>query len=302
MNLKIFLIIANLSLTAPFALAQEKPPARPAPLQDKPAATQDIIDIEQLYKENNPAPVAPKPVPAAKSETPAVTEQEKKEIQEIQNNTEVQNSRMKSVADLNKLSPFSDVSVIQRKYLPKTGRYQFFAAAGLTTNSPWFLNLGFKANLGYNFNESFGVELSGMFLTSSEKEVAKEIRENNSLQPEKFVLTKYNLGIDLVWSPIYGKLTTLDNTIIPFDMYFSAGGGTSGTNSKEKTVPTIHVGTGQIFALSKSSALRWDYGWYYYQATPTQDSASAIAPLKGEYSDLIFTAGISFFFPEANYR
>ena len=294
MRFKILIFIANLLLIGETALAED-PAAKPAQLQSS-----DMVDIEELYKTANPPPAAPK-VPST-TQAPAVSDEEKKEIQIIQNNAEVQSSKLKSVADLNKLSPFNDISVIQRKYLPKTGRYQLFLAGGLTTNSPWFLNVGAKVNFGYHFSENFGLELSGMFLSSSENQTAKEIRENNSLQPEKFVLTKYNLGLDLIWSPIFGKIATLDNKIIPFDMYFSLGGGTSGTNSEEKTVPTLHVGTGQIFAISKSTAFRWDYGWYYYQATPAQDVASTTAPLKGEYNDLIFTAGISFFFPEANYR
>lgn len=288
MRLKFLFIIANLI-------------ALPALAQEKTVQNQDVVDIEELYKVGNPTPAPAKPAPN-KSEESQITEEEKKQILSIQNNTEVQSSKLKSIADLNKLSPFSDVSVIQRKFLPKTERFEFYLGGGLTTNSPWFLNVGAKVNLAYHFNETIGVEFSGMFLSSSEKEVAKEIRENNSLQPEKFILTKYNVGLDLMWSPIYGKITTLDNNIIPFEMYFSLGGGMSGTNSEEKTVPTLLVGTGQIFALSKSTAFRWDYGWYYYQATPTQDASSTSTPVKGEYNDLIFTAGVSFFFPEANYR
>jgi outer membrane beta-barrel protein len=85
-------------------------------------------------------------------------------------------------------------------------------------------------------------------------------------------------------------------------MYFAFGGGTSSTNSQEKSVPALHVGTGQIFALTKSMAFRWDYSWNFYQATPVSDAASTSAPSKSNYNDLVFTAGVSFFFPEANYR
>ncbi|MGZ3690216.1 MAG: outer membrane beta-barrel domain-containing protein, partial [Pseudobdellovibrio sp.] len=159
-----------------------------------------------------------------------------------------------------------------------------------------------KINFGYNFTEKFGLEASLLFLSSSERDAAKDIRENNSLQPERFILTKSNVNLDLVWSPIYGKITKLNQEIIPFDMYFSLGGGMSETNSAEKNVATGHISTGQIFAMSKSMAFRWDYSCYIYQATPVQDSISSSAPVKSTYEDLVFTAGVSFFFPEANYR
>lgn len=255
----------------------------------------EIISVENLYKEMPPAQVE-----AAKNKISLPLSQEEiKEQHDVKNNIEVRKSQIKSLTDLNKLAPFSNVSTIQKKYLPKTERFQFFAAGGLMTNSPWFLNLGAKLNLAYHFSESFGVEATGMLFTNTESEAAKEIRSNNSLQPDKFVITQNTLSLDLLWSPIYGKIADLNDTIIPFDMYFSFGGGISSTNSQEGSVPTFHIGTGQIFALSKSIGFRWDYSWNMYQATPVAVSST---PSKSNYNDLIFTAGISFFFPEATNR
>lgn len=272
---------------------------------------QEILNIENLYK----APPSvrktdPKPVDAKTPSTSATTETvntvtpitQSSDINVMPVETvKVPEQKIENLTDLNKLSAFREVSVIQKKYLPKTERFQLYTGAGMTTNSPWFLNLGVKINLGYHFTESFGVELSTMFLTNSEREVAKEIRANNGVQAEKFVNTKSYVGADFMWVPIYGKLTLLNNSIIPFDMYFAAGGGTSSTNSQEGSVPTIHVGTGQIFAITKSLAFRWDYSWTMFSATPV-DFTTTSKSSKNSYNDLILTAGISFFFPEARYR
>lgn len=258
---------------------------------------QEIIDIENLYKKN-PLPVLlPKPEKAALVPSSTILQQEP-----IKDNSEEKNSKVKSLTDLNKLAPFSDVSVIQKKFLPKTKRFQLYTAGGLITNSPWFINLGAKINLGYYFSESFGIESSMMLLSNSENEAAKEIRSNNNLQPDKFIITKYNILLDLIWSPIYGKVSNLEGRIIPFDMYFAFGAGVSNTTAQEKTVPTFHIGTGQIYALTKTMAFRWDYSWNFYQATPVADTISTVLPTKGDYSDLLFTVGVSFFFPEAGYR
>lgn len=268
------------SLVGTKALAQQT-------LDDK-----EIIDIENLYKESKP-PASPEK---------KVNQESLLKLNQVVNeqNSLNQKKQINKITDLNELAPFSDIAVIQKKYLPKTGRFQLYTAAGLTTNSPWFLNLGAKANLSYHFTENFGVEISGMFFSSSETESAKEIREYNSLQPDKFVLTKSNVSLDIIWSPIYGKMADLNQKIIPFDMYFSFGGGVSGTNSQEGSVPTLHVGLGQIFAISKTMAFRWDYSWNNYQATPVVVGTST--PSKGSFSDLIFTAGLSFFFPEVSDR
>ncbi|OFZ30380.1 MAG: hypothetical protein A2622_08185 [Bdellovibrionales bacterium RIFCSPHIGHO2_01_FULL_40_29] len=265
----------------------------------QPLDDQEILNVESIYKS------VPTTTTRAEQES-ATTPESAASAVEFEATpgappTSVQ-QKVENLTDLNRLSPFREVSVIQKKYLPKTERFQLYAGAGMTTNSPWFLNLGVKVNFGYYFTESFGVELSGVFLSNSEREVAKEIRDNNNLQPEKFVNTKNYMGVDLVWAPIYGKISMLNNRIIPFDMYFSAGGGTSSTNSQESNVATLHVGLGQIFAITKAIAFRWDYSWTSFQATPFPDSATAAAPQKNAYNDLILTAGLSFFFPEAKYR
>lgn len=264
--------------------------------QEKQLSDQDLVDIEELYKTNETEQTQ-QPI-----KTNEISEEDRKALEAIKKNAEFQKSQLKSSMDLTTLSPFSDVSMIQKKFLPKTERFQIYTALGLSTNSPWFYNLGGKVNLTYNFTEKYGIEFSGLFLTSSEKEAAKDIRENNSLQPEQFILTKSNINIDFVWYPIYGKITNLDQQIIPYDMYFSLGGGVTGTNAVEKNVATAHLAIGQIFALSKSLAFRWDYSVYLYKATPVQSSTPITAASSGLHNDLVFTAGISFFFPEVNYR
>ncbi|MFN3697535.1 MAG: outer membrane beta-barrel domain-containing protein [Pseudobdellovibrio sp.] len=251
----------------------------------------EIISVEGMY---NAQPL------------PKVNQIKKNDAQPTQlTNSGADNSNrvqeVKDLKDLNKLAPFREVSVIQKKFLPKTERFQLFVGASAMTNTPWYNNFGGKLNLSYNFTESLGIELQSTFLTSSESKSVKEIRDNNLLNAEQFVYTKSYYGVDLVWSPIYGKMTSLDRKIIPFDMYFSIGGGTSVTNSKEKNNSTLHIGTGQIFALSKSMAFRWDYSFNTFAATP-QSTASNSNPSQGGYNDLIFTAGVSFFFPEAGYR
>lgn len=293
--MKAFLIIsiATILLNTPIAHAQDQV------LDD-----QDIVNVENLYNTKAPVqnqrPTVRETAPEAQA-TPA--EQEKKTEELIQVQEQIKKEKIERLTDLNTLSPFREISVIQKKFLPKTERFQFYLAGGMTTNSPWFLNLGAKINISYFFTETFGIEVGGMFLSNSERQVSKEIRETNHLQPEKFVNTKGHYGADLVWAPIYGKVSFINDRIIPFDMYFSAGAGSASTNSQEGNNTTFHVGTGQIFALSKSMAFRWDYSWYMYKATPVADSSLGTgAPSSNQYNDLILTAGVSFFFPEVSNR
>lgn len=246
----------------------------------------DIVSVEGVYS-NQPAVKETKPAP--NEELPAQLKQN------------VQSVDVKNLTDLNRLAPFSEVSVIQKKFMPKTQRFQFFAGGSVMTNTPWYNNVGVKLNLSYNFTETLGLEINSMFMTNGERETTKEIKEAHNLLAEQFIYTKSYTGLDLVWSPIYGKISNLNDTIIPFDMYFSLGGGTSATNSQEGNNATFHFGLGQIFAITKSMAFRWDYSFNTFSATPVATATSG-SPEKSNYNDLVLSAGISFFFPEASYR
>lgn len=257
----------------------------------------EIINLDSIYQA---APVK-KPETQKPADQPVNTQPTTQALEDdVEAAVAPQDVKVDELKDLSMLSPFSEVSIIQKKLMPKSGRFQVFAAAGLTTNTPWFLNAGFKLNFGYHFTENLGLEFNTLFLSSSEREVAKEIRANNNLQPEQFIYTKSYLGADLLWTPIYGKITFLNKKIIPYEMYLSGGAGTSNTNSVEKNVPTLHLGTGQVFTITKSMAFRWDYSLNIFQATAL--SNNGIIPEKGSYNDLIFTAGVSFFFPEVKNR
>ena len=72
----------------------------------------------------------------------------------------------------------------------------------------------------------------------------------------------------------------------------------TGTNQGESE-PTVHLGTGQSFALSKGMSLRWDLSWIFYNAV---SRVSSSAQTESTYNNLFITVGMSFLFPEASYR
>jgi outer membrane beta-barrel protein len=258
----------------------------------------EVINLEDLYKKEEVKPTQVVQPAVSSLVTDVTTEAVQQDVSQPEKPTEI---KVKELKDLNQLVPFSEISVIQRKYMPKSERLQLYLGLGLTTNTPWFTNYGGKVNLSYNFTESIGLELNSLFLTSSPRDVAKEIKLNHNVEADQFIYTKGYLGLDFVWSPIYGKIAYDNSKIINYEMYFSIGGGKSDTNSQEKSVPTGHVGLGQIFSMSKSMAFRWDYGVTAFQATPINATTSGVIE-KSTYTDLVLTAGFSFFFPEANYR
>lgn len=194
---------------------------------------------------------------------------------------------------LGQLAPFSEVSVLQKRFLPKTGRFQLFGGLTMITNDPFFNVIGGVGKAGYFFTESLGLELNYFALSTGEAKATKELKEIQGVQTDNLVLTKSFLALDLVFVPIYGKMTWFNEKIVPFDLYFSVGGGTTKTQSED--AGTLHLAAGQIFALTKSTGVRWDFSWNFFNATGVDGN-------KGSYNNLFVTVGWSWFFPEAQYR
>lgn len=203
---------------------------------------------------------------------------------------------------LGKLAPFSEVSVIQKRYLPKTERFQLYGGLGLITNDPFFNTLAANLKLSYFFTESWGLEGTYMAMTTSEAKSTQELKNIQGVTTDNLVYPKSYLGLDVVWVPIYGKMSWFNKKIINFDTYFALGGGS--TKIQDGTSPgTVHFGVGQIFALSKAFSIRWDFSWNFYQATSIDQSGSATSEKSKSLSNNLFlTMGASFFFPEAKYR
>ncbi len=196
--------------------------------------------------------------------------------------------------DLKNLSPFSEVSVIQKKFLPKTKRFQIFAGGSAVMNDPWFNSFGFNLKGAFHLTEQWGVELSYFGLSTSDRQSVKDLRSENGVATSSLITTKSFMGADLVWIPIYGKTSLFNQKVVPFDMYFSGGIGESSVTDGKGGM-TLHVGTGQIYALSKGLGFRWDFSLNNFSGTTAAGATSS-------FNNVLLTLGISMFFPEAGYR
>ncbi|PIU00034.1 MAG: hypothetical protein COT74_06700 [Bdellovibrionales bacterium CG10_big_fil_rev_8_21_14_0_10_45_34] len=217
------------------------------------------------------------------------------EAVEAQNPAESNAQVYEKPSDLTKLSAYSDIAVIQRRFLPKTNRFEFFPSLGIVLNQAFFLSSMFAGRMAYSFTEYWAVEVTGSYMGSTERQITTDLKEKRGVLTNALVTPTSYYGADVKWSPIYGKLGVSNRSIVPFDMYFSLGMGMTQTNQPDPAL-TFHGGTGQIFALSKSMALRWDLGWYWYQAKARGASAES------SFIDMHLNLGVSFFFPGAKYR
>lgn len=209
-----------------------------------------------------------------------------------------QEKNIGTLTDLSTLAPFEDVAVIQRRFLPKTGRFEVSPSGMITLNNPFFSNMGLGLRGTYYFLEKHGLELQYFMLSNSSRSVTKNLEEKRNVRTESLIKPKSYMGAAYKWNPIYGKMTFLNDHIVPFDLYFTLGGGMTDTD-EESGAPTVHVGTGQVFALTKMMAIKWDLTWNFYSAASTNSNGQKVT---SSQDDLFLSVGMSFFFPEAKYR
>ncbi|MCB0408213.1 MAG: outer membrane beta-barrel domain-containing protein [Bdellovibrionales bacterium] len=203
-----------------------------------------------------------------------------------------------TLSELATLEPFNDIAVIQRKFLPKTQRFEIAGMAMGSVNNPFFSNLGFGIRGSYFFTEKHAIELQYYFLSNSERDVTANLRDKRNVETKSLTTPKSYMGAAYKWNPIYGKFTWLNQTIVPFDLFFTIGAGTTKTDLGNQE-PTIHIGSGQVYAISKAMAFRWDISWNFYQADAEQSDGTKIT---NNQDDLFLMVGMSFYFPEAKYR
>jgi outer membrane beta-barrel protein len=309
--IRLTFVLASFVGTA-FSIAQDQPPADapatssapadtsaaapavPAPEEEKGAAASSSGG--ESSGENTYDQMDQQTDDAAKKEesaTPA-PEQAKEKLEAAAKLTEA-----KTLTDLNQLQPFSDIAVIQRRFLPKTHRFELSAIGQTNLNNPFFNSFGGSAKIAYYFTEKWAVEGIGTGLAIASRQVTDDLR--NSATPittSNTVTARSFFGAAVKWNPIYGKVSFLNHAIVPFDLNFSLGGGVTGTDRGFEE-PTVHLGTSQIFALNKSFGIRWDIDWNFYQANAVDSVGN---PIKIFNNDLFIGIGISFYFPGATYR
>ena len=165
---------------------------------------------------------------------------------------------IKTVTDLVHLIPFSDVSVIQRRFMPKTGRVSISSSAVFILSSEFFLNSGLEAHLSYYILEKHSLELSAYYTFAAPRKVTADLERlgvSVGLGTTVSIPTGF-VGLSYKWMPVYGKTAFFNKKVLSFDTFFSLGGGLSlMTNVWE---PTALFGVGQVFAITRDFGLRWD--------------------------------------------
>ena len=253
-----------------------------------------LLEVEALYDEFD--------AEEQKKSIPPKRRKNENKQQALKKADQVKQQRESKISDLTSLAAFSDISVIQKRFLPKTYRFEINGSLANSINNQFFNNFGLETRLGFYISETWGLELSYVFLGDSRRGVTDNLVDKQRIDTRSLVVPDSFYGGYLKWSPIYGKIALFNDDIVPFDTHFLLGFGTTTTGLGEDE-STLSLGVGQTYAHSKDLAFRWDMTLNSYKARVIENLAAG-GTEEDELSqfDFFLSAGVSFYFPGAKYR
>lgn len=116
------------------------------------------------------------------------------------------------------------VKAVQRKGFLKKGRIELAPLFATTVNDAFYQKFGYGARLAYNLHDSFALALRG---TRYVKYRTDNVREGKLAFESQLLSSDIEQQAMLggVWSPIYGKASFLQSSIVHFDLFLQAGFG-----------------------------------------------------------------------------
>jgi outer membrane beta-barrel protein len=166
------------------------------------------------------------------------------------------------------------VKVVQKRLFEKDGRLELTPYGGVVPNDDFIVYIPVGARVGYHFSEAFTVEGSFAYAIEERTDLATFLEEEKILKRadiQEIVKMYYN--VNLLWSPIYGKISLLGLKLSHFETYFGLGFGLFHI----KEIPAINPTGNDVTKLGGNTVFgfRWfitdminfrtDYRQYFFE-------------------------------------
>ena len=195
----------------------------------------------------------------------------------------------------------------------KKGRWEVSPSGSVTARDAFFTKYLVGGTLTYHFDESWALSLRGAYafdivsgaaqICTTEATAAGAVRacrlprtsELDGRAPGEWRMLD---GIDMHWSPIYGKLSLWSELFVHFDLYVVGGAAlveyagppaSGGTGSDNRYTVGGNIGLGTHVYLNQWLALRGELRDVLYVEKVTTGNSFR--------NQILFELGLSFFFP-----
>lgn len=153
---------------------------------------------------------------------------------------------------MDELKQRSEMRAVENRIYPKQMRLGFSPTVAMVTSDPYMDVYLYGVSLGFSFWEQLGIEGTYLAASVAETNVSKSLNEQFPTRPVASKM-KSITAVNLIFSPIYAKMSVLSNFILHYDLYFTFGAGQTATNWE--TAFTYIYGLGLKFFTHRSFAL-----------------------------------------------
>jgi outer membrane beta-barrel protein len=167
------------------------------------------------------------------------------------------------------------VKVVQRRLYEKDGRFEFAPVAGIIPNDDFITYFPVGTRVSYHFSEAFTVEASFIYAIDNESDLTKFLTaEGIDLKRadiQEYIRNYYN--VNLLWAPIYGKISLLGFKLSHFETYVGMGFGFFSTheipadnpNGNDKSKPSGNTIVGFRWFINDMFNVRTEYRQHFFQ-------------------------------------
>lgn len=119
-----------------------------------------------------------------------------------------------------------EVQVVQKRLFEKDGGVELMLFGGTIPNDDFIIYAPVGARLGYYFSEAFSVQGSFAYAIDNNTELTTFLVKEIGLKEADIQETiEFYYNVNLLWSPVYGKLSLLGLKLTHFDTYVGVGFG-----------------------------------------------------------------------------
>lgn len=159
-----------------------------------------------------------------------------------------------ALAQLQELENPGTVSAIQERAYRM--QHELNLAVGLLPQDAFYKGLTAKGSYGFHFTDYFAAQGYFTYSYNLPTSLRTQLERDFGVLPTAFDEVQFFFGGDLMWKPLYGKLSVMNKTVIHGEVWLLLGGaGFKFTNTFR---PGINIGGGGRWFISQYVSLRLD--------------------------------------------
>ena len=166
------------------------------------------------------------------------------------------------------------VKVVQRRLFAKDGRFETAIFGGVIPNDDFIVYYPTGLRLSYHFSEAFTVEASFAEAIDSNTDLTNFLEQEIDLKRADIqeVIKRY-YNVNILWAPVYGKISLLGMKLSHFETYVGTGFGFFHTHETPEDNPAGQAATkaagsaifGFRWFINNSFNVRTEYRQHFFQ-------------------------------------